>query len=252
MHSALCIAQSYAHDDTKQNQITVMELGTGNLTPELYYQLLHNSYRNSAAAKNKLGFRTTASLGAYQQVDDAEKLDSAMVKRAEIEALNVADRTGGAADLAWMAEGSKVTAKMSAFHTNINRIVPAGGTPSIRDRWLELYNCYNAAIRATQDAYMPNAQRKKEYLRIYAEILKQNENLVRYLVILNQNARTSRLLAVQPNEMPDKRDEFSAEAYQRWRAASMGGNSGSGGNGWIWVDTLIHRPGEPHVYPIEN
>ena len=51
---------TYNHDSPKQNQITVMETGTGALSPELYYTLLHNNYRKSAASKNKLSFRTLA------------------------------------------------------------------------------------------------------------------------------------------------------------------------------------------------
>ena len=102
-------AQSYAHDDAKMKQITVQEVGTGALTPDAYYWAFHNSYRQSAAKKNKLTYRSAAGMAAYQQTDDAEKLDSAMVKRASVEALNVADRSGGALDLAWGVEGSKVT-----------------------------------------------------------------------------------------------------------------------------------------------
>ena len=88
-------AQSYVtynHDSSKKNQITVMETGSGSLSPDLYYQLLHNSYKKSAASKNKLVFRTTAGIGAYNQVEYAEAIDSALTKRAEIEALNMADR----------------------------------------------------------------------------------------------------------------------------------------------------------------
>ena len=32
---------TYNHDSSKKNQITVMEIGSGSLSPELYYQLLH-------------------------------------------------------------------------------------------------------------------------------------------------------------------------------------------------------------------
>lgn len=42
---------TYNHDSPKQNQITVMETGTGALTPELYYWALHNSYKKTAATK---------------------------------------------------------------------------------------------------------------------------------------------------------------------------------------------------------
>ena len=53
---------TYNHDSPKQNQITVMETGTGALSPELYYTLLHNKYKKSAASKNKLSFRTLAGI----------------------------------------------------------------------------------------------------------------------------------------------------------------------------------------------
>jgi hypothetical protein len=79
----------------------------------LYYNVLHKSYQKSASSKNKLIFRTTAGLSLYSQVDDAEALDSALNKRAKIEALNVADRSGGALDLAWVAESGKLNSSMA-------------------------------------------------------------------------------------------------------------------------------------------
>lgn len=111
---------TYNHDSPKQNQITVMETGTGALSPELYYTLLHNKYKKSAASKNKLSFRTLAGVNLYNQTDEAEAIDSALVKRAEIEALNVADRQ---IDLAWLAEGDKINAQMERLQRNIDRIL---------------------------------------------------------------------------------------------------------------------------------
>lgn len=55
---------TYSHDAAKMNQMTVAEIGSGTLTPDLYYTLLHNKYRKSAAVKNKLSFRTAAGLAA--------------------------------------------------------------------------------------------------------------------------------------------------------------------------------------------
>ena len=82
---------TYNHDSPKQNQVTVMETGTGALSPDLYYSILHNKYKKSAAVKNKLSFRTLAGVNLYNQTDEAEAIDSALVSRAKIEALNVAD-----------------------------------------------------------------------------------------------------------------------------------------------------------------
>ena len=71
-------AQSYVtynHDEAKMNQITVQEIGAGCLTPDLYYWAFHNSYRNSAASKNKLTYRALAGVSAYPQVEDADSID---------------------------------------------------------------------------------------------------------------------------------------------------------------------------------
>ena len=65
---------TYNHDSPKQNQITVMETGTGALSPELYYTLLHNKYKKSAASKNKLSFRTLAGVNLYNQTDSLLKV----------------------------------------------------------------------------------------------------------------------------------------------------------------------------------
>ena len=34
---------SYNHDAAKMNQITVMEIGSGGLTPSIYYDVLHRN-----------------------------------------------------------------------------------------------------------------------------------------------------------------------------------------------------------------
>lgn len=227
MANAAAFAQSvtYNHDSSKQNQITVMETGGGSLTPEFYYWMLHNSYKKSAAEKNKLGFRTLAGINLYNQVDDAEKIDSALTKRAEIEALNVADRQ---TDLAWLAESGKINGQMDKLKANIDHIVPTGGTVNDRHRWEELYNMYRCAVKAIKDAYMPNARRKKEYLRIYADLTAQNETLLKYLVQLNTQSRTASLLSATNDRVVQKGGIIS-DAKSRWRE-NMKGVRGTAGN----------------------
>lgn len=227
---------TYNHDDAKMNQITVQETGGGSLTPSLYYQVLHNRYRKTANAENKMSFRTTVGISAYQQIDDAEKLDSSFVKRAEIEALNMADRQ---VDLAWMAEGRKIEASLENFQRNINRLATAGGKNVHVSLWREYYNKFTTAITAIKQSYMPNSQRKKEYLRIYKDITEANENLLRFLVQLHGRGETSRLLAASYTK-PDRRGEIAKAAMNRWRGAGWstkpngnGGNGGNGNNQWI-------------------
>lgn len=224
---------TYNHDSPKQNQITVMETGTGALTPELYYWALHNKYKKTAATKNKLSFRTIAGANLYGQVDDAEAIDSALVKRAEIEALNVADRQ---IDLAWQAEGDKINGQMERFKRNIDRIPTAGGTTDDRERWAEYYQIYECAINATRDAYMPNAQRKKEYLRIYEDVSRQNEILVCYLAKRQNASLASELLNADDAGRTPEKGSIAREAMNRWNESrfavrgSQGTDGTQGGN----------------------
>lgn len=225
---------TYNHDSPKQNQVTVMETGTGALSPDLYYSILHNKYKKSAAVKNKLSFRTLAGVNLYNQTDEAEAIDSALVSRAKIEALNVADRQ---ADIAWVAEGDKVNGQMVRFKRNIDRILPVGGTPEDKDRWTEYYHIYQCAIDATKDAYMPNAQRKKEYLRIYEDITRQNEILVGYLAKRQNTTITSTLLNATADRTLDK-ESIVRDAVNRWhesrfavRGPQSGNNTGGNGDG---------------------
>ena len=210
--SSFAQSVTYNHDSSKKNQITVMETGGGSLTPELYYWTFHNSYKKSAASKNKLGFRTTAGINLYNQVPDAEKIDSALTKRAEIEALNVADRQ---IDLAWKAEGCMINRQLDKMQANINHIVPTGGSIEDRKRWQELYDMFQCAVKATRNAYMPNAQRKVEYLRIYADIAKQNETLVKFLVQCNMQSNTNDLLAATYEKNINK-GGIVGDARSRW------------------------------------
>ena len=224
-------AQSYVtynHDDAKMNQITVQETGAGGLTPAFYYDVFHNSYQKSAAAKNKLSFRSLAGVAAWQQIEDADSVEASLKKRAEIEALNVADRQ---IDIAWLAEGTKLTNKLDDFQSNINRIIGAGGTFNDKERWNNYYNIFQCAIKATQDAYMPNAQRKKEYLAIYADICKENETLIKYLVQLNSKAKTAELLSASSTRQ-NHNGAIATAAHNRWRDASwrVSGGNGQGGS----------------------
>ena len=214
---AMAQSVTYNEDDAKRNQITAMETGSGSLTPELYYTLLHNSYKKSAAEKNKLAFRTTAGLAAYGQVEYADSIKAALTKRAEIEALNMADRQ---IDIAWLAEGSKITSQMDKFQKNIDRILLVGGTPTDKERWTEYYHVFDCAVNATKKAFMPNAQRKQEYLRIYADVTKHNEILVKYLVRLHSKSQTDNLLTATYERNTNKASIINS-AKERWNTAKQ-------------------------------
>ena len=211
--TAMAQQVTYNHDASKMNQFTVQEVGIGALTPAGFYQLLHNKYQRTAQQQNKMAFRTSVGINAYQQVALAEKFDSAMVSRAKIEALNMADRQ---VDLAWSTEQKKIENKLSDFQRNINRIMNVGGNREQINWWNLEYQKFQTAFKAIKESYMPNSQRKKQYLKIYSEIRQTNEKLIKFIVYLNSNQQTSKLLAAHYTK-PDNVEHISKSALTRWR-----------------------------------
>ena len=207
---------TYNHDETKMNQVTVMETGAGSLTPALFYSLIHNQYYRTASATNKLSYRSTAGGFAYSQVGLSEKVDTSLTKRAEIEALNMADRQ---VDLAWQAEGPKIQSRLEAFNRNIARLTEAGGNGGDLALWRERYQLFQTAVSAIRDSYMPNAERKKEYLAIYRDITEHNNTLIAYIISVDSRERTKDHLDATL-ERPDRNGEIAAEARGRWKETS--------------------------------
>lgn len=138
-------------------------------------------------------------------------------------------------DLAWKVEGSKINSKMDAFKKNIDRILPVGGSIGDKQRWTEYYHVYETAIKATKDAYMPNAKRKKMYLQIYADVAKQNETLVKQLVQMSNANKTKELLTANGNYQTANKRSIISSASSKWREAGMtvrnDTSSGGGNNG---------------------
>ena len=62
---------------------------------------------------------------------------------------------------------------------------------------------------------MPNAQRKKEYLQIYADVSRQNDVLVKYLVQLSNRNATKNLLSATDNRFINK-GSIARNAMSRW------------------------------------
>ena len=83
---------------------------------------------------------------------------------------------------------------------------------------------------------MPNAERKRQYLQIYADVSKQNDVLVTYLVQLSNRNATRNLLSVSENQSIDKRSIVN-NALNRWNESrsavrgSQDGNESDDGDG---------------------
>ena len=125
---------TYNHDETKMYQVTVMETGVGELTPRAFYGVVNNRYYQDAAETNKLRYRSEAAAHGTVQVGISETIDTSLTKRAEVEALNMADRQ---VDLAWQAEGPKIQSRLEAFNRNIARLTEVGGNAGDLTLWQE-------------------------------------------------------------------------------------------------------------------
>ena len=207
---------TYNHDETKMNQVTVMETGAGELTPALFYSVVHNKYYQTAAETNKLRYRSEAAAHGSVQVGISEQVDTSLTKRAEVEALNMADRQ---VDLAWQAEGPKIQSRLESFNRNIERLSEAGGNAGDITLWQEHYRLFQTAISAIRNSYMPNAERKKEYLAIFRDITERNNTLIAYIVTVDSRERTKDHLEATLDR-PNRNAEIAAEARGRWKETS--------------------------------
>ena len=146
--------------------------------------------------RNTLKYEVEEYLNLLENGDDAELIDSSLTKRAEIEALNVADRQ---IDLAWAAESDKINGKLADFEQNISRIASAND----RSYWEERRDIIKCAIRSVKSAYLSNAQRKQQYLRIYDELCEINNTLIKYLATQANYAQVRTLLQGEEYDTAD-------------------------------------------------
>lgn len=207
-------SMTYNHDASKMGQIQVMELGAGTLTPDLYYSITHNSYKNGAksptSVKNTL--RMAANIASLPQVEYADSIKADLESRAKIEATNIADRQ---VDMAWLTEGEKIQAKLLAFKSNIGSLNGKAHSEEISE-WEDLVKMYDFAIEATKKAYMPNSERQKQYLAIYDEITTSNDNLqlrIRYLATKSQADN----IVTAMTRFQHRVSENAIASYNRWR-----------------------------------
>ncbi len=214
---------TYNHDASVYNQFLVGETGGGSLTPSLYYDATHKSYKNWANRENKSTFRGHMTLILEPQKTMAEQIDSALTYRAKIEAMNVADRMPKALDLAWQSEKAKIEKKFQLFRENINKITMCGGTSQDYKEWLEIYNCLQTALKAVRDAYMPLNERKKQYLEIYHDIVLRNQQLVRYVTSLSCGKEADELLHSKVKPKYVRLSSYTTDAVGRWKVSLAAG-----------------------------
>lgn len=208
--------QTYYHDPSVMNQFTVTEIGLGSLMPDTYYAAFHNRYRQEAYETGKQVFRTQVLLLLNQEVPYSETIDSIHLYRAEIEGLNMAERTPNMLDAAWVVEKEKIEKAQELFRSNIEMITRLGGTPTSRSEWQDISKSIDCGLQAVREAYMPLSQRKRQYLAIYQDLVRYNTQLCQYLYQL-RNCRHIYAPAVKPNSVCV--GDVAGEAHDRWMSA---------------------------------
>ena len=82
---------------------------------------------------------------------------------------------------------------MSTFDRNINKIVSFGGTVDDYNDWKNVYDCLSCAIKLTRNTYLDLGSRKKEYLAIHKDIVRQNLELVKKLRYRNSKKELKKI-----------------------------------------------------------
>ena len=219
-------AQTFNHDGAVMRQYTVAEEGIGSLSPDWYYELFHEEYSSWAKKKNKLAARWWMYNSIHQELGYAEQIDSSLTRRAKIEAMHIADCTGGILDVAWLSEKEKITKKQEAFKKNIGRILTRGGSYADKRYWEEIYNCLSQSVNAIRDAYMPNMKRMAAYQSIYKDLVQRNNELVCMLCKWQGLKVTQDMSEGSPVGKANTKTAVRA-AFTRWKQSVLSGSNGS-------------------------
>ena len=96
----------------------------------------------------------------------------------------------GAAEAYLTFEHDEFTMKPTLDENGLARLTEVGGNAGDLTLWQERYHLFQTAISAVRNSYMPNAERKKEYLAIYRDITEGNNTLIAYIVTVDSRERT--------------------------------------------------------------
>lgn len=220
---------TYYHDDAVMKQFLMGEVGgSPAAVAQWYYNAFHSSYVKTAIYQPKLSFRTLELNSIVQQTPYSEKIDSMFVKRAEVEALNLADRQ---IDLAWQAEQSKIQGKFDEIDKALRQVMPSGGTSDEKDIYVERFNCLKCGLEAVKEEYLPNSERKQQFLDIYKDSQKLL-NIINLSIYYNKTKKGR--LVYENGQFTHKLNlgVIAASARERFNnIITNGGGSGSGSEG---------------------
>lgn len=214
VHAVQTMGQTTYHDSEFMNQFTIAESGVGK--PPSIAWVLHPEYRATAMGTNKMLYRSSTMLSLNNQLPYAEDVDSALSKRKKEEAFNVLDREN---DIVWASEKGKIESIKERFMSNINRIQYYGGSVADREYWLEIYKSIDCGLKVINKAYLSNSQRQKEYLSIYKDFYRRNDDLLRQIAFWRGLTSVNISSGIAPKKA-DKND-ITSRAFQRWKMVAV-------------------------------
>lgn len=168
---------TYIHDEDFLQQFLFVEDGSGQLSPETYYNAFHNGYRNEYMTKSKNFFRGMKTTLIKKDEFFADSVENSMYERSESEAFNMVDRNSTSGELAYGLERRKIERQMDLMERRINKIMGYGGSAQLYNDWMDRYRCCQYGLQEVQDAYMPLSYRKAQYLAIYRDLVAKNGEL---------------------------------------------------------------------------
>lgn len=163
-------------------QFTYMETGVPGLNPDWWYKAFHFSYRKLRETPYaKLTNRNAVTALTLKEIDKADTMKKDLVKRAEIEALNMTSRSSSFifSDPSTVQTRKDLQSRLDIFRRNINNIQVCGGTEADYRSWQNLYNCFGTAMKVLDEGYMPSGDRLKEYKALLSDLISRNHQLVR-------------------------------------------------------------------------
>ena len=183
--------------------IKLTSTGTGNvdqLTLEEHLYLLHPGARAELAnpASSNLAKSFAAKSASKKQLEYAEAVDSVLAIRGRIALLEYFDcspddswqadsvLSKGAAllnitnevkNLAWKSAKPKIEKAMATFDTDIKLLQAQGAPERVMSDWKHQYRMLEWSIKLLNDSYLPNAERKKQFELILADINERDRKI---------------------------------------------------------------------------
>lgn len=217
LHVAFCVsAQKRVHDS--ENYAIIMGAELGGQPSYLITKILHNGYTKSVKTTGRTTLREPTVEAAAPQVENSDTIKKKLESRAFEEGKDATERK---LNVAWETEKKRVEAAMMRFQTAISHIAPYGGTAEEQAVWEETYNAYQQAVGFMRDdKYLPNAERKKEFVALCDDITTSHEALNARLLKLIRLKQLEKFKNTTPLQRLDTKKSRIDGAYNHWREAA--------------------------------